>query len=197
MRTYRTLLLSIATVAVSTSRAQVFQEGSNFLGAGFGIGGGYGIGFSGSGVSQTPALALHFDHGMGQLGQGVWGLGGFLGYKSISYSSDNIFFGGGYTTEYRWTYVVVGARGTWHYNEWHGNPKLDTYGGVLLAYRAASFKDETNYPAGAVRFNAGTYSAIWPNLLLGARYMFSDKVGAYGELGYGVAVLQLGLAVKL
>jgi hypothetical protein len=190
-------LAAFALTFGNVTTAQVFQDGSNLLGAGLGVGGGYGIGFSGSGVSQSPALALHLDHGMGALGPGTWGLGGFVGYKGISYTYDNFTPGGRYTSRYRWTYVVVGARGTWHYNEWHGNPKLDTYGGLLLAYRAASFKDETNYPNGVGRFNAGTYSAVWLNALLGARYMFSDKFGAYGELGFGVSVLQLGLAVKL
>lgn len=197
MHICRSLFITLAATAITTANAQVFEEGSNLLGVGVGIGGSYGIGFTGSGVSQSPALALHFDHGMGDLGPGTWGLGGFLGYKSYSYTYDNIWFNGNYTSKYKWTYVVVGARGTWHYNDWHGNDKLDTYGGVMLAYRAATFKDETNYPNGVGSYNAGTYSGVWLNGLIGARYMFSDKFGAYGELGFGVSVFQLGLSVKL
>ncbi|MBK9758813.1 MAG: hypothetical protein IPO90_02280 [Flavobacteriales bacterium] len=181
----------------SLSKAQSFTEGTNVLGVGLGVGGSYGVGFSGSGVSQSPAIALHFDHGMGELGPGVWGLGGFLGYKSYKYEFNNSFFSNSYTTSYKWTYVVVGARGTWHYNDWHENEKLDTYGGLMLAYRAASFKDETNYPAGTQVFSAGTYSGLSLTVLVGARYYFTDKIGVYGELGYGVSVAQLGLAVKL
>lgn len=188
---------ALALTPFISMHAQSFSQGTNVLGVGVGIGGNYGVGFSGSGVSQTPAIALHFDHGMGDLGAGVWGLGGFVGYKTYKYEYDNVFGSGNYTTSYRWTYLVIGARGTWHYNEWHANDKLDTYGGLMLAYRAATFKDETNYPSGSVTFSAGTYSGITFTGLVGARYYFSDKIGIYGEVGYGVSVLQLGLAVKL
>lgn len=189
--------LLAATACIPVVANAQFDEGANVLGLGVGIGGNYGIGFSGSGVSQTPAIALHFDHGMGDLGPGTWGLGGFLGYKSYKYSYDNNYYLNNYRSSYKWTYTVVGVRGTWHYNEWHGLDKLDTYGGLMLAYRISSFKDETNYPSGAVKFNAGTYSGVSFTGLLGARYYFTDKIGAYLEAGFGVSVLQLGLAVKL
>lgn len=188
--------LSVALLSLPSMAQAQFEEGDNVLGVGVGIGGGYGIGFSGSGVSQSPAIALHLDHGMGDLGAGVWGLGGFVGYKSISYNYDNVWFGGGYKSSYKWTYLVIGARGTWHYNEWHGVDELDTYGGLMLAYRAASFKDETVYPAGAGTFNAGTYSGVTLSGLLGARYYFANNLGAYLEAGFGVSVLQLGLTYK-
>jgi hypothetical protein len=194
LKAFGVLLLS-ASVPLSAS-AQ-FDEGDNVLGVGVGIGGNYGIGFTGNGVSQSPAIALHFDHGMGDLGPGTWGLGGFVGYKSYKYSYDNIYYFNNYTSSYKWTYTVIGARGTWHYNEWHGNDKLDTYGGLMLAYRAASFKDETKYPAGVSAFSEGSYSGITLSGLIGARYFFTDKIGAYLEAGFGVSVLQLGLAVKL
>ena len=188
---------ALVLAPIIPAAAQSFTEGNNVLGVGVGIGGNYGVGFSGSGVSQTPAIALHFDHGMGDLGPGVWGLGGFVGYKTYKYESDNLYFSGNYRTTYRWTYLVVGARGTWHYNEWHNNDKLDTYGGLMLAYRAATFKDETNYPQGTLAYSAGTYSGISFTGLVGVRYYFTDAVGAYLEAGYGVSLLQLGLAVKL
>lgn len=188
-------LLSLTTFTFGQS----FQQGDNVLGVGVGLGGSYGIGFTGSGVSQSPALALHLDHGMGDLGPGVWGLGGFLGYKSYGYEYDN-FYGPGngnkYRSSYKWTYVVVGARGTWHYNDWHENDKLDTYGGLMLAYRAATFKDETVYPQGTVSYSAGTYSGLSLTGLVGVRYFFTEKIGGYLEAGFGVSVLQLGLAAK-
>ena len=189
-------ILAAAICVPGTAHAQ-FDEGDNVLGVGVGLGGNYGIGFSGAGVSQTPAMALHFDHGMGYLGPGTWGLGGFLGYKSFKYVYDNRYTSNNYTSSYKWTYTVIGARGTWHYNEWHGTSQLDTYGGLMLAYRISSFKDETNYPTGAVRFNAGSYSGVNLTGLLGARYFFTDKIGAYMEVGFGVSVLQLGLAARL
>lgn len=177
-----------------TSQAQSFMEGDNVLGVGLGLLGGYGVGWSGSDYSQTPAINLHFDHGMGELGPGTWGLGGYVGYKSASYKARYLTY---YNYDYRYTWLVIGARGTWHYNEWHGNSQLDTYGGVMLAYRGVSYKDQTDYG----NFDHLKYSYSGSGLgfsgFLGARYYFSDMFGAYGELGYGLTVLQLGLAVKL
>ena len=186
------LLAAVACIPV-VANAQ-FDEGDNVLGVGVGILGGYSVGWSGAGVTQSPALNVHFDHGMGDLGPGTWGLGGYVGYKTLSYTSKYIY----YNYDYSYTYLVVGARGTWHYNEWHGNNKLDTYGGIMLAYRSVSFDDKTDYGAyGNLSAYSYSGSGIGFSGFLGARYYFTDNIGAYGELGYGLTVLQVGLSVKL
>lgn len=90
-----------------------------------------------------------------------------------------------------YTFIDFGARGAYHFSK-HLNMNtdaLDLYGGVTLGYRVASFSgpDGHNpYP-----------SVLTGGLFAGARYYFSDKFGAYGELGYGVAPLMLGLTFKL
>ena len=188
-------LLAFALTASSglAARAQ-FTSGDNILGAGIGIGGAYSnVGFN-SGVSQSPAIGLHFDHGMGTLGPGEWGLGGYVGYKHLSYTERNSTY---WTYDYSWTYFIIGARGTWHYNDWHTD-KLDTYAGVMLAYNAVTYKDNTNYGSYSY-LNTYSYGGSYVGFsgLLGARYWFSDKVGAYLELGYGVAAVQVGVSVRL
>lgn len=187
-------LVAFAACLPTVGNAQ-FKQGDNVLGVGVGIGGGYGIGFTGSGVSQTPALGIHFDHAMGDLGPGVWGLGGAIGYKSLSYKWNDPYWN--YTEDYKWTYITIGVRGTWHYNEWHGLDKLDTYGGLMLAYRSATYKDNSNYPAnwGGVKYS-WSGSGVGFSGILGARYYFTDNIGAFLEAGFGYAVLQVGLAAK-
>lgn len=185
----------VAALAItSTGLHAQFDEGDNVLGAGIGLLGGYNVGWTGSGVSESPALAVHFDHGMGDLGSGVWGLGGYVGYKTITYKEAYFNY---YNYDYSYNYLVIGARGTWHYNDWHGE-KWDTYGGLMLAYRSVTFTDHTNYGAYS-GLNTYTYSGsgIGLSAFVGARYYFSDKVGAFGELGYGIAALQVGVAFKL
>lgn len=189
------LLSAVATSAILQTATAQFEQGDNVLGVGVGIGGGYNIGFSGSGVSQSPAIGLHLDHGMGDLGPGTWGLGGFVGYKSISYNYD--YPGWNFAYDYKYTYLTIGARGTWHYNEWHGLPNLDTYGGIMLAYRSVSFKNNTVYPSNWI---GGRYewngSGVGFSGILGARYYFTDNIGAFMEAGFGYSTLQLGLAAK-
>lgn len=191
----KTAGLVLAAACLPALVSAQFEEGDNVLGVGVGIGGGYGIGFTGAGVSQTPALGVHFDHAMGDLGPGTWGLGGAIGYKTLSYKSDVAYWN--YSYDYKWSYLTIGVRGTWHYNEWHGSDKLDTYGGLMLAYRNATFKDNTVYPDG---WTGAKYSwsgsGVGFSGILGARYYFTDNIGAFLEAGFGYAVLQVGLAAK-
>ncbi len=187
-------LATLMALFIPASKAQ-FSEGDNVLGVGVGILGGYSVGLSGSNVSQSPAITLHYDHGMGQLGPGVWSIGGFVGYKTISYDARYLNL---YNYDWRYTFFVLGARGTWHYNEWHGSADWDTYGIAMLAYRSVSYSDNTDYgPYG----NLGNYSysgsGIDFGIAVGARYWFSDNISAYGEFGYGLTNLQLGVGFKL
>lgn len=188
-------LLAAAACTSMVANAQ-FDQGDNVLGLGVGILGGYNVGWSGAGVSQSPALNLHFDHGMGELGPGTWGLGGYVGYKTINYKQNYMYSSTNYAYNYQYTYLVIGARGTWHYNEWH-NDKWDTYGGVMLAYRSVSYSDKSDYAPGYPVTYSYSGSGVGLSLFIGSRYYFSDKFGAYGELGYGLTALQLGVAMKL
>lgn len=184
------LLLS---TSIPLSASAQFDQGDNVLGVGIGILGGYSVGWSGTGVSQTPALNFHFDHGMGDLGPGTWGLGGYVGYKTIKYT-DNYYL---YNYDYHYTYLVIGARGTWHYNEWHDD-KWDTYGGVMLAYKSVTYKDNTNYGSYGDPYDYSyNGSGMGLSLFVGSRYYFTKSIAAYGELGYGLSWLQLGIDFKL
>lgn len=191
-KTLKALCMLTATASIPMAANAQFEKGDNVLGVGIGVLGGYSVGWSGSGVTQSPAFSLHFDHAMGELGPGTWGLGGYVGYKTTSYKQNFIY----YNYDYRYTFLVVGARGTWHYNDWHSD-KLDTYAGVLLAYKSVSFKDNTDYRNSSY-LNTYTYSGsgFGPGAFIGARYYFTDKIGAYAELGYGITLIQLGLTVK-
>ncbi len=196
MRVRSFLLIILLLGSVVPAKAQSFEVGDNVLGVSVGIGGYYRAYSSYS--SQTPALGLSYELGVTELGPGILGVGGFLGYKSLSYRSRaNPWLGGpGFEYDYRWSYLIIGLRGAWHYNDWHGLPELDTYAGLMLSYNSVTYRDNTLYPAG---FNA-TYSygggGIGLTAFLGARYYFTPSVAAQLELGYGVSLLSLGVAFK-
>jgi len=180
--------------SASAIHAQSFNIGDNILGLSVGIGGNYSAGSAYS--SQTPALGLSYEKGIMDLGPGVLGIGGYIGYKSLS-SETGISFGNvAYKYDWTWNYLIIGARGIWHYNEWHNNDKLDTYGGVMLSYNSVSFKDNTDYPTGSLQYKYASSSGVGFTGFVGARYYFSDNVGAHAELGYGIAVLNLGVSYK-
>lgn len=164
--------------------------GDRVAGVSLGIGGNYTAGRAYS--SQTPAIGLSFEQGILDLGPGVLGIGGYVGYKSLS-SQTSLFT---YRQDWTWNYLIIGARGVWHYNAWHNNDMLDTYGGVMLSYNSVSFKDNTSYPLGTAAYSYGSASGIGFTGFVGARYYFSEDFGAHAELGYGFAVLNLGVSYK-
>ncbi len=155
------------------SKAQSVK-GTNYVNAGIGLGT---FGFSGTG--GLP-IAISLEHGF----------------------SDKISAGPCYEmvhttfeTNWKYNYYVFGLRGSYHFNEALKitNPNVDLYGGVTLFYRGYSIKytgPQTDYLGSA---STGGISFAFH---AGAHYYFSQSVGGFAELGYGISPLQLGLSFK-
>jgi hypothetical protein len=188
----RSLAALCAVVFAVASFGQAFEPGANVLTAGLGIGGHWGA--YGTYSSQSPGIGIAYEKATSiDVGPGVLGLGGYLGYKSLAARERN----GVYDYDFRWTYTILGFRGAYHWNEWHQVPELDTYGGLMLSYNVVGFKDRTDYPSGTTHYSYSSASGLGLSLYFGGRYYFTDKIGAYGELGYGIAYLTLGAAFNL
>ena len=84
--------------------------------------------------------------------------------------------------------IIIGARGALHYAL---VDKLDTYTGLMLGYNIVSTKytGSTNHGASGSGLSWAWY--------LGGRYYFNQSTAAFAELGYGVSVLNIGVAFKL
>lgn len=193
MQKIRTILLAtVAVVAISkqSAVAQGFNVGDNVASFSVGVGGNYGA--SSTYSSQTPALGLGYEHGLMDLGPGVLGIGGYLGYKSLAYK----YSVPGVEYDWNWRYTIIGVRGNWHYNEWHGLDELDVYGGLMLSYNSVKWNDNTRYPANFIRTPSSASSGVGLSALLGARYYFTPQLGGQLELGYGISYASLGLAYK-
>ena len=70
---------------------------------------------------------------------------------------------------------------------------VDTYAGIMVAYNSVGF--DIDDPAFENLFDTDL-SGIVPGVYLGARYHFTDNLGAFLELGYGVSAVNLGLTVR-
>ena len=136
--------------------------------------------------SQSPALSLQYEHGLWEVGPGVISLGGYIGNKTYTY--DYMYTGNPY--RYKWSYTTIGARGAYHFTGLDVD-NLDLYGGLMLAYEALSFSDNQGGYTGT-----GYGSKVDLGVYVGGRYYFSSHVGAFAELGYSVAILNIGLVVK-
>jgi hypothetical protein len=172
------LLAAVAAVCIMNANAQVYEQGAKQLNLGIGLG----STLSGSGLkSALPPLGVSFEYGLKE----KISVGGYLGYASATQET----FG------WKWTYnyVIVGARGSYHFA---GSDKLDPYVGLLVGYNVASVKAEKPSGYTGPDLPAASAGGVIIGGHLGARYMFTDKIGAFGELGYGIAYLQLGLTTK-
>ena len=175
-------LIILATLIISFGlvKAQPFEVGTNVLGLSAGIGGYY----RNIGLVSIPTIGISYDHGFKEgLGPGVIGIGGYFGYKSSS-SHTYTFF---YDYHSRETYLIFGARGTYHYN-FDLDDHLDLYGGLLLSYINNSIDDP--YYGNS---NSGYF---FPSLFVGGSYYFTDNIAVFSELGYGITYCTVGIDFK-
>ncbi len=184
------LCISLFTVLFATkSSAQKFEVGNDVIGLGIGLGSTYGYTTS----SSSPALSAQYEHGIWNIaGPGVISLGGFLGYKSYSYDG----IAPGYTFSQKWSYTIIGLRSAYHYNGFQGS-KFDPYGGLMLSYDIVSASYTSSDHTYDYLYRGAYGSTFRITLFLGGRYYFSENWAAFGELGFGNAILSLGLAYKL
>jgi outer membrane protein W len=169
------LIIALATVGTFGATAQSYDVGNKLLNVGVGLG----STLSGSGINSTlPPIGLSFEYGFTEKISG----GAYVGYSSASQD-----LGAGFKANY--TYTILGARGSYHFAT---SDKLDPYFGLTLGYNVATATIEPTSPF----LTVASASAVLYSLHLGSRYYFTDNIGAFAELGYGIAYLQLGVAVK-
>lgn len=143
-------------------------DGVNILNVGVGLGTFY----------QGLPFGLSFEHGFSD----VISAGVFVDYSSYNYGS---YFG----SSDKLTIIYAGVRGSYHFGKIFDLKvnKLDPYAGASLGYHHVSYSFD----------NAGYYGNPYDNSIFfgvhaGARYLFTDHIGAFAEVGYGVAALKVG-----
>ncbi len=185
-------ILAAFVISFGLVNAQPFEVGTNVLGLGVGLGGHYAA--WSSGYSSTPAIGISYDHGFKEgLGPGVIGIGGYFGYKSTSYHYNYLY--SNYYYDEKWTYLIFGFRGTYHYN-FDLDDNLDLYGGLMLSFNNLSYKETSNDPYHI--YNSGNYNSyIDLTLFIGGSYYFTDKIAGFMEFGYGIAYWTVGIDFKL
>lgn len=161
--------LLVAGLTTTAVQAQEYKKGDNLLNIGIGLGGGFG----------TP-IGLSFEHGFSDKISG----GAYVAYASRTEPL-------GAWGDYKYTYILTAARASYHFD--FGVEKLDPYLGAILGYNIASAKWSGT---GASPATASAGGVIYGGHA-GARYFFSEKIGAFAEVGYGIGNLNVGIAFKL
>ncbi len=182
-------LASILLLCPLFVNGQAFEKGTKVVAAGIGVGSSLGS-FNYS--SQLPAISLQYEQGVWDIGgPGVISLGGYIGYKSYKYTVQSATF----ESTSKWNYTLLGVRSAYHYTGLD-NDKLDVYGGLMLGYYILNHSYRDN--SGFVNNSGGNFgNTAGVSIYVGGRYYFTDQLGAFGELGYGVSYLNLGVVLKL
>jgi hypothetical protein len=167
-------LTLVAVVAVLLSLLTANSEAQYVIGKSY-LGPRVGLGVHGS----SFALGAGYEYGVTE----DISVGALIDYYQWSYDAW-VGYGGKYT------YVVVGAQGNYHFGKllkW--DSKLDPFGGVVLAYENVSWKwDNRSYPG----WSASSSGLVFGGQA-GIRYFVSPTVALYGQAGFGITYLKVGV----
>lgn len=197
------IILALTIGLVSVSKAQSFQKQQMDINFGFGLG----STFIKSGAKQViPAISTSFDYGVTD----AISVGAYLGYAAATYeymgvdwcpngNGNGNAFGNyyNYTDTYRWKFSIVGLRGAYHFAKLIPADKLDLYAGLMAGANFAKSTYSSNNPCGEhTPFPAHKYGGFIWSVFGGARYRFTEHIGVFTELGYGISYVTLGLNLK-
>lgn len=155
-----------------------YNQGDKMLSAGVGLSSYYygnpiGLSYE-SGINENISIGVQLDYNSG---------------------STNDYY---YSSRNRWGYSAyyLGARGSYHLNRILGirDKNVDLYTGIGLGYRRFKWDDDYGYGNGyGYSYNSGLFF----NYFVGGKYYFTEKIGAFVELGYtGISSSRVGLSVK-
>lgn len=170
------------------AQENLFSKGDKVLNLGIGLGNTL---YSGTYYStKIPPISASLEFGFkdGIIEKGSIGLGGYVGFASNQwkYGFSGVEWG------YNYTNIIVGARGVFHYPL---IDKLDTYTGLMVGFNIVSSKKFGNIDSG-YNYSAANGGPVW-SWFAGGRYYFTDKIAAMAEIGYGIAWLNIGVAMKI
>ena len=175
------LLIALAVVLTSTVMfGQIaYKMGDNNISGMLGLGGYGGL----YGTSTMPAIAASYEMGYNE-NFSIGGLAGITGSEFPVLGS----------WKWKYTYILIGGRGAYHYDLLHKD-NIDTYAGGMLGYNIVSFSEE-NAPASTLGFSAsGSY--VTYGGFAGARYYFSPNLAAQAEVGFGIGAITVGISYKM
>ncbi|MGA9364246.1 MAG: hypothetical protein WBW16_07750 [Bacteroidota bacterium] len=167
-------LTSVVVVAVLLCMVTASSQAQYVMGKSY-LGPRIGIGVNGSSL----AIGAGYEYGVTE----DISVGALIDYYQWSYTAFAGFGG-------KYTYIVFGAQGNYHFGKllkW--DSKLDPFAGLVLGYENISWKWDNQVFTG--------YSASSSGLVFGGqaglRYFVSPSVALYGQAGFGITYLKVGV----
>lgn len=212
-----TLMISLLASNVVNAQDAATTKGDWILDFGVGVGGGYYNGYNptynGNKWNYTrsnsrlslPTLSI-------SLQKAFWDditIGGQISFNAFVNEHDYQQNDGYYQhSKYAQTSSYFTARGEYHFNRLIGlDKKFDLYAGVLAGFQITINKETERYEGwgtgqpGTWRNDYGNSSSVYSGptggLFGGFRYYFKDRMAVYGELGWAITNVRVGLAWRL
>lgn len=197
------IILLLLAVSI-TSFGQSFKKGQVDINLGYGFGNTF---IDSKYDVSIPAISGVLDFGISN----SLSLGVYVGESKAKWTvtGTDVCNNGNGNGNYSYTYVytheakhlIVALRSSYHLNSLFQNENLDAYVGLQLgnnfetdeyAITTTPFCDKMNKSSFDNKFYDGF---IW-SAYAGARYRFTDHIGIFGELGYGIVFFNAGLNIK-
>ncbi len=195
-------LLAIMVGLFSTinfsAKAQAFEPGKSYVSAGYGVGNFMqslfstnqdSVGFS---VKILGPLFGKYEYAINeQIGVGL-----VFAYASATSKYEFTDYGQTYTNTTDWTSYSIIMRFNWHFNSM--GDRLDPYLGFGFGYRNANWSVTDDDPNTSQPYGISFKNPIHIGFeaTAGMRFMVTDYLGLYAEVGLAKAVVQFGVVTK-
>ncbi len=147
-------------------------------------------------TSRNPSITAHYEYGISdKIGIGYISFGGLISFAGAEYKANIQSF----SVTYDYNHTLIGPRGVYHFdmveltnnNNWSN---IDVYGGAFLGLKFEKIKYENPIND---RSEKNNNTELATDLFAGIRYGFTDNIGAFAELGFGVNYFNIGVSWRL
>lgn len=183
--------MAVAIIVAFSASAQI-QKDEKIVSVGVGLGNS----IYPSSAYESSLIPINADFEMGVV-EGLFGvdklslgIGGTLAYTQAK--DDYSAYFPGSNIGYKYSSVIVGAKGYFHYDLNVEN--LDVYAALTLGYNIASAKAYGDW--GAFEMASASAGGLFFGASVGARYWFQDNLAANLEAGVGLSFLKLGISYR-
>ncbi len=171
MKRFSILLVLIFAAMTATQAQHVFNKGDLALNAGVGIPHSYGF---------VPTINVSGEYGA--IPTGDIGLVSFGGLAEFQLGMHNDFYYGNEA----FPRIFFGARAAWHVHAFESDV-WDAYAGAGLGIGISGKSQDYS-----------GFTSVEPDIFVGGRWMFAEKMGLFAELGYtGFSSIKFGITFGL
>ena len=182
------MLSTVTTLQAQNNRPnRIFKKGQVDIQAGIGLAPTF---LADGGKQLVPPMSISAD----MMVSDNFSVGVFSGYTKAQ--TKEFLVADGINAQWQNSMMEVGIRAAIHYTKMQD---WDVYGGFALTYNHSTITamqaelDKIAHHLGV----EPTSSIVFPTAVMGARWAFSPKWTAFGEISYGVSIIKAGVGYRL